>query len=306
MDGCFCLMLAGLSQFPVVIGKNQDAASDELRALRERIMESEDFVDDFPEIGVPLQAIGPSTANARLQTVNKKFIGMYIGVKHFALPRIGRDQLPDWDIDPVARVKCSEQLELMGVIRGFKFKAMRPTLAIIDDVEDKDSVRNIEQINKIEDIIEQDIAGMGASAERIARVYLCTTLNRICNAYKYTDRKLKPSWNGRRYRKMVQPPERMDLVQEYIQMRQIRGLTIQTRERRFGSGVITEKRLNAVALSATRTATARRSTQTANRWSCQLSKAITTALQTLGKKQLLPKSTTIRQRKQGRRQRFDG
>ena len=169
MDGCFCLMLAGHSRFPVVIGKNQDAASDELRALRERIMESDEFVDDFPEIGFPLQAIGPSTANARLQTVGGQFIGMYIGVKHFALPRITREQLPGWDVDPVSSGQVLGATGIDGRIRGFKFKAMRPTLAIIDDVEDKDSVRNPEQIAKIEEIIEQDIAGMGASAERIAR-----------------------------------------------------------------------------------------------------------------------------------------
>jgi len=55
MDGAFCLMLSGLSSFPVIIGKNQDSSSDELRALRERILASERFIDDFPEIGVPLQ-----------------------------------------------------------------------------------------------------------------------------------------------------------------------------------------------------------------------------------------------------------
>jgi hypothetical protein len=94
MDGAFCLMLAQLSFFPVVIGKNQDASSDELKATRERITDSELFVEDFPEIGVPLQAVGPQTANARLLTVGGKFIGMYLGPKHFAFPKITADMLP--------------------------------------------------------------------------------------------------------------------------------------------------------------------------------------------------------------------
>jgi hypothetical protein len=224
MDGAFTLMLAGKSTFPVIISKNQDAASDELKALRERILASEDFIEDFPEIGYPLVAIGASTANARLQTVGGKFIGMYLGVKHFALPNIPTKSL-DWPVG-IESVACGQVIGAVGIdgrIRGFKFRSHRPTLAIIDDIEDKYSANSDESIKKNETTIEEDIGGMGSSAKRIARVYLCTTLNRKCNAYKYTDPKQKFSWNGRRYRKMLKPPERMELVEKYIEMRQLRG-----------------------------------------------------------------------------------
>lgn len=223
IDGAFTLMLAGASTFPVVIGKNQDAASDELKALRERILESDDFLDDFPEIGIPLKAVGASTANARLQTVKGHFLGMYLGVKHFALPNIPTALL-DWPrgVESVANGQVLGAVGIDGRIRGFKFRSARPTLAIIDDIEDKYSGKNDETIAANEKTIEEDIGGMGSSAERIARVYLCTTLNRKCNAYKYTDRKQKPSWNGRRYRKMLVEPERMDLVEKYIELRKFK------------------------------------------------------------------------------------
>lgn len=225
MDGAFTLILAGLTFFPVVIGKNQDAASDELKALRDRILSSEKFIEDFPEVGVPLQTVGPQTANARLMTVNGKFIGMYLGTKHFALPNIPTEILRHWPpgLKSVANGAVMGAVGIEGRIRGFKFRSHRPTLAIIDDVEDKDSAKNSDTIAKIESIIEEDIGGMGSSAEKIARVYLCTTLNRKCNAYKYTDPKQKPSWNGRRYRKMIKPPDRMDLVEKYIELRKSRG-----------------------------------------------------------------------------------
>lgn len=224
MDGAFCLMLAVLSTFPVVIGKNQDSSTAELLALRERILMSEPFVEDFPEIGVPLQAVGPSTANARLQTVGGKFIRMHLGAKHFAFPTITNEQLPHWPkgLDSIAQGQVMGAVGIDGKIRGFKFRSERPTLAVIDDIEDKESANSETQIAKNESIIEEDIGGMGSSAERIARVYLCTTLNRVCNAYKYTDRKKKGSWNGRRYRKMIKRPDRMDLVTQYIEMRRFR------------------------------------------------------------------------------------
>jgi hypothetical protein len=224
MDGSFTLLLAGLTFFPVIIGKNQDAASDELKALRERISASEEFVDDFPEIGIPLQSVGASTANARLQTVGGKFVGMYLGVKHFALPNIPTELLrwPD-GVDSVARGQVIGAVGIDGRIRGFKFRSERPTLAIIDDIEDKHSAKNDVTISQNEQTIEEDIGGMGSSAERIARVYLCTTLNRKCNAYKYTDPKQKPSFRGKRYRKMLKRPDRMDLVDEYVEMRRNRS-----------------------------------------------------------------------------------
>jgi hypothetical protein len=225
MDGALCLMLAGLSFFPVIIGKNQDASSDELKATRERIMASDEFVALFPEIGAPLQAVGPQAGNARLQTVGGQFIGMYLGPKHFAFPKITNEMLPHWpaDLISVAAGQVMGAVGIEGRVRGFKFRSHRPSVAVIDDVESKDSAVSDLQIEKIERTIEEDIGGMGSSAERIARVYLCTTLNRRCNAYRYTCRKTKPSWNGRRYRKMIKRPERMDLVEEYIALRKARG-----------------------------------------------------------------------------------
>jgi phage terminase large subunit GpA-like protein len=94
---------------------------------------------------------------------------------------------------------------------------------IIDDIEDREAAASDVLIAKNEQILEQDIAGLGASAERVARAMLCTIQNRKCNAYKYTDPKIKPSWKGKRYRKMLRPPDRMDLVQKYIEMRKLKG-----------------------------------------------------------------------------------
>jgi hypothetical protein len=220
MDGALALMLAGLSTFPVVIGKNQDSASDELKFLRERMLESDEFAALFPEIAIPMRAVGPHAANARLQTVGGVFIRMHLGQKHFAFPTITDEMLPHWPehMRSVAKGQVIGAVGIEGKIRGFKFRSERPTLSIIDDIESPESVLNHETIQKFETIIEEDIGGMGSSSEQIARVYLCTTLNRQCNAFKYTDRTKKRSWNGRRYRKMLKPPSRMDLVEQYIDL----------------------------------------------------------------------------------------
>lgn len=221
INGAGCLMLAGLSSFPVVIGKNQDSSSEELKAFREKLQQSERFIEDFPEVGVPLELIGGWSSNARLQTVEGKPIGAVLGVKYFAFPNITKEQLPHWPegLHPVSCGQVMGALGIDGKIRGAKFRGQRPTLAIIDDIEDREASASDSIIEKNEEVIEKDIAGLGRGSERVARAMLCTIQNRKCIAYKYTDPKQKPSWKGKRYRKMIKPPERTDLVEEYLRLR---------------------------------------------------------------------------------------
>jgi hypothetical protein len=223
IDSGMCLMLKNLCDFPVVIGKNQDSASDELKALREKMSASERFIEDFPEIGVPMDLAGPGAATPK-QTVCGKYIRLFMGVKYFAFPTITKSQLPHWPahVEPVSRGQVMGALGISGRIRGEKFRGKRPTLAIIDDLEDTQAANSDMLIEKNEKKIEEDIGGLGRSAKRIPRVMLCTTQNRKCIAYRYTDSRQKPSWNGVRYRKMKKPPDRMDLVDQYIEMRQLR------------------------------------------------------------------------------------
>lgn len=222
INGALYLMLAGLSAFPVVIGKSQSKSQLELKALREKLQQSELFIDDFPEVGAPLHAIGAWSSRARMQTVSGKPTNAVLAVDHLAFPTIGIEQLPaGWPskLNPVSNGQVIYSLGIDGPIRGTKFRGRRPTLAIIDDIEDRESAASETLIAKNEEVIEKDIAGLGSGAERVARAMLCTIQNRKCIAYQYTDPKQKPSWKGKRYRKMLKPPERMDLVDQYIQMR---------------------------------------------------------------------------------------
>jgi hypothetical protein len=223
LDGAMCLMLKRLNDFPVVIGKNQDSSSEELKALREKMVSSERFIEDFPEIGVPMDLAGPGVASPK-QMVGGKYIRLFMGAKYFAFPTITIAQLPHWD-QSIVPVSCGQVMGALGIngrIRGEKFRGKRPRLAIIDDIEDTQAAGSDTLIAKNEKKIEEDIGGLGRSSKRIARVMLCTIQNRKCIAFKYTDPKQKQSWNGKRYRKMKKPPDRMDLVADYIEMRKMR------------------------------------------------------------------------------------
>lgn len=226
MHGALYLMCRGLCDFPVVIGKSQSKSQLELKDIKEKLQQSEMFREDYPEIAKPFEAVGGWSSRARMQTVGGKNTNIVLAADHIAFPTIRLDQLPaKWpaEITPISSGQVIYCLGIDGPIRGTKFRGRRPKLVIIDDIEDRESAASDTLIKKNEEVIEQDIAGVGSSAERVARVMLCTIQNRKCNAFKYTDAKAKPSWKGKRYRKMLQPPERMDLVERYIEIRQLKA-----------------------------------------------------------------------------------
>jgi hypothetical protein len=216
------LTLTGLSTFPIVIGKNQRKSETELRTVREKLQQSELLISDFPELCVPLQAIGGWSSRARMQTCAGEFTNSELGADHLIYPTIRRHQLPDdWpdDVESVSRGQVIASIGIDGSVRGTNYRDKRPSIAIIDDIEDRQAAESDAVIEKNEDIVEKDIAGLASSAKRVARVFLCTIQNRKCLAFKYTDPKQKPSWKGKRYRKMIKRPDRMDLVQQYMTLR---------------------------------------------------------------------------------------
>ena len=217
------LLLKGISRFPIVIGKSQTKSEKDLKTIREKFQQNKLFLDDFPEIGYPFKALGGWASRANMQTVAGEFTQIEMAKDHLIFPTIRPDQL-DWgrDFELVSKGQIFACMGIDGPVRGTTYRDERPTLAIIDDVEDKQAARSDTLIAQIEAIIEEDIGGLGSSSEPIARVFLCTIQNRKCNAYKYTDIKQKPSWRGRRYRKMIKPPDRMDLVEQFIELWQNR------------------------------------------------------------------------------------
>ena len=226
MYGGLYLMVTGLSPFVLVIGKNQKKSEGELKTIRERLQQSDLLLADYPEIAVPFRAVGAWSSRARMQTVKGRPTNIEMAVDHLIFPTINVDRLPpSWptEIVPASRGQIIGSLGIDGPIRGTNYYDRRPTLAIIDDIEDREAAASDPIIQKNEEVIEQDISGLGASGRRVSRLMLCTTQNRKSIAYKYTDPKQKPNFRGERFRTLVKKPDRMELVEQYIALRKERS-----------------------------------------------------------------------------------
>jgi hypothetical protein len=109
---------------------------------------------------------------------------------------------------------------LDSAVRGLKKGKQRPQLAIIDDPDTEDSARSEEQGKKLSARIDRAIAGLAPKGHRMSRVMLTTLQNRTCASAQFTDPKIKPSWKGQRFAFLICKPDRMDLWDEYITLRQ--------------------------------------------------------------------------------------
>jgi hypothetical protein len=225
MYGALYLMFARLSTFPLVIGKSQVKAANELETIKDQLQQNELLIADFPEIGVPFKAVGAWSSRARMQTVEGEYTNLRLSSHMIAFPTIDLlgNGWSQWrshhQCEPVSAGQVMMALGVDGPIRGTNYRDRRPTLAILDDIESRESAQSDALIEANEMIIEKDVAGLGTGSSRVSRVMLCTTQNRKCIAYRYTNTKEKPSWNGKRYRRMIEKPAREDLWQRYIELR---------------------------------------------------------------------------------------
>lgn len=217
------LALTGRSDFPLIISKSGDRAELELKNLKWAIRESDVFAADFPEIATPIEALGGWASRARQQTVWGEACDMEWGVRTIALPTISTEHLEShgWN-KGVGSVACGQIFASLGVegpIRGYSVRNRRPTLAIIDDIDDRESADSVAQTEKRIEIIDADVAGLGGPDRNVSRVMLCTLINRRCAAYVFTDPKQRPSFRGQRHRLITKLPDRVDLWESYVALR---------------------------------------------------------------------------------------
>lgn len=210
------MMLRHQSRFPLVIGKNQKRAARELKNLKEVIQFNSLLADDFPELCYPIRAMGGWASRALMQTYKGEHTRIEWAENNIVLPTIPSELL-GWESVSSGQIMASVGWE--GPIRGLSIRNERPTLVIFDDLDDRESASSEKQTESMERVIEDDAGGVAGPGRRISRVMLCTMINRVCTAAKYTDPKLKPSWSGIRFRAIPKMPDNMDLWNQYVELR---------------------------------------------------------------------------------------
>jgi hypothetical protein len=220
----FCV-LRGEVNFAILFEATGKDAEESLEAIKDRLASNDRLAADYPEVCIPIRALNHTAQLARTQLVSGKRHDT--GEPFEAVPThfqwCGKEiELPHVPGSPAAGAIIATR-GLDAAVRGVKRggKALRPKAAIINDPDTDETMNNPEeQGKKLERKIERSIGGLGGQKERIARVLLTTIQRRGTVSHRFTDPKIKPSWKGKRFRFLVKSPERMDLWDEYVQLRQ--------------------------------------------------------------------------------------
>ena len=210
----FCIV-TGKAKFAVLFSATGADAEHSLEAIKDRLETNDRLLDDYPEVCVPLRALENTPNRAHYQLV--KVNGDEPVPSRFSW--CGREiVMPHVPGSPCAGSIIATR-GLDAAVRGLKIGNQRPDLAVIDDPDTDETVNSEEQAGKLERKIDRSIAGLAGQKRHIARVMLTTIQRPNCVSAWFTDPERKPTWKGKRFRFLVNPPDRQDLWDEYIQMR---------------------------------------------------------------------------------------
>lgn len=198
-------------RFPVIVAATRKSAQKIFKQIQRTFASNELLIADFPEICRPVLELDGAPQRAAKQHVG--------GIKTriiWTQDEIGFPYVPG---SPYGG-RYLTYFGLDSAIRGVHFNGVRPDFALIDDPETHEVANSETQHFQIEEMIDGDIALLSGPDKQMSRVILTTIQNRRCYSFRATDRKLKPAFEGDRFGMLETWPERFDLWQEYISIRQ--------------------------------------------------------------------------------------
>lgn len=201
------LMLWGRVRFGFIVSKNGPEARSIVEDIKDELETNDLLLADYPEVCVPIRALEGAPQRSSHQTVGGERTRIRWKEDHFILPMVKGSRA-------AGAVLVARGID--GSFRGINRRNRRPDLVLIDDPDSEESAESALETAKRIRTIDRAIGGLARGGARIARVLLCTCMNRRCVAYTYTDREQRPAWHGKRFRMLVKPPEREDLWEQYI------------------------------------------------------------------------------------------
>lgn len=213
--------LQGIVKLSVLFAATGSHAEDSLRSIMAECEENDLLNSLYPEVCAPVRALENTPNRAHYQKCN--------GFRHdngepyeAAVSRFswcGKEIiLPRLPGSPASGAIIATR-GLDAAVRGLNKLNRRVDVAIIDDPDTEESARSEDQAKKLMTRIDRAIGGLGSQQKGVGRVVITTLQSRIAVSYQLTDSVLKPSMKGKRFSFMLRRPDRMDLWEEYIQLR---------------------------------------------------------------------------------------
>lgn len=115
-----------------------------------------------------------------------------------------------WNVGTIV-TKGNVKIQAFGAlkrIRGLRHGPLRPDLVILDDLENDENVKSLEQRDKLENWLMSTVLNLGPADDSMDIIYVGTILHHdsvLARTLK------KPAWHGKRFQSIIKWPDRMDL-----------------------------------------------------------------------------------------------
>jgi hypothetical protein len=208
-------VLSGYSRFIVVVGATKDAAIAIIKSIKQAITDNQDLLNDFPEALYPFHKLNGSALLARGQLYRDKLTNIGWKPDMLVFPNINEG------------LSCGATIITVGIhgaIRGKKIvlpdgSIARPDTILLDDVGTKKDAESPRLTEKLISIIDEDIEGLVGPGEEMAMLQPCTIMREGDVAWTYLNHEKKPQWNGMIFKMVEKFPDRMDLWEQYKELR---------------------------------------------------------------------------------------
>lgn len=170
---------------------------------------------DFPEVAYPIKKLERIANRTKGQTYQGLPTRMEWTGERIVLPTIAGSQASGAVIG-AGGITSAVRGAAYGLADG---TVIRPSLVMIDDPQTRESAASLMQCHTREQIVSADVLGMAGPGEKIAALMPCTVIRKGDMADRLLDRMLHPDWQGVRTKLLVKFPDRMDLWEQYREIR---------------------------------------------------------------------------------------
>jgi hypothetical protein len=217
-------ILYGHVRFGAVVAADQDAANKILQSIKTELWLSDGIGKLWPYLQSYL-ATGDGDGNKYRHILNDDGSPPLIkwGANVLKLPSVPEEYKCEWS---GAVIQCKG---LTSGVRGMQYKlpdgtTLRPSLALIDDPQTKDSARSQSQTDTREEIVEADIMGLAGPDKAISAFMLCTPIEPNDMAMRYLDNKIHGDWNGTHVPMIIKFPDAVDTLWEEYRILYMKAL----------------------------------------------------------------------------------
>ena len=219
-------VLYGHHRFLVLLAANDDKARQQMEAIKAQVGANPVLGEDFPEVCWPVHCLAGVTNRQAGQTLDGE------------RTRIswGRDRLR---FPSVRGSSSSGAVILAGgitsaLVRGPSHtlpdgSVIRPTVALLDDIQTRESAKSRSQVADRLSIVEGDVAGMAGPRSGIALLATLTVIYPDDAADQLLDRERNPDWNGLRKKFLLRFPDDLNSANSrWAQYAEIRRESLRT------------------------------------------------------------------------------